>query len=388
MFDIEQCPVVDAHSHALPLDIVSTRDPAGLIDRCTITGMCIQSSQFATRIPQSFVGSLTASTPFARRLIREMAKFLDCEADLTSVITARTERLQTFGVQYFRDLMKDANLSALIVDEGYPQPAVHASVLEREYNLPVGRVIRIEPLILGCLEDSEDWPSLCSRFMKKLADGIADGAVAIKSIIAYRAGLDISWPNASELENDFNKWQRAGFPNGRGPGKNIRDALMYLTADAAKEAHLPIHIHCGGGDADVFLEESRPAKLFSFLKDRFDQDIVLIHSGWPWTEEAAFISSVLPNVYLETSLATPWASLAIENKLKSLLGIAPPFKILYGSDASSEPEILWFSAKVMRHSLQRVFADAVSEGWLIQTDIMELASGILSGNARRLHRLA
>lgn len=388
MFDITNCPIVDAHSHALPLDIVSKRDPAELIDRCTITGMCIQSSQFATRIPQSFVGSLTASTPFAKRLIREMALFLNCNADLTSVIAARTKRLQTFGVQYFRDLMKDANLSALIVDEGYPQPSVHASVLEREYNLPVGRVIRIEPLILECLEHSKDWSSLCSHFMKKLADGITDGAVAIKSIIAYRAGLDISWPNASELENNFNKWRQAGFPNGRGPGKNIRDALMYLTADAAKEANLPIHIHCGGGDADVFLEESRPAKLFSFLKDRFDQNIVLIHSGWPWTDEAAFISSVLPNVYLETSLATPWASLAIDNKLKSLLGIAPPFKILYGSDASSEPEILWFSAKVVRHSLQRVLEDAVREGWLVQRDIIEIASGILSGNARRLHQLA
>ena len=388
MFEILELPIVDAHSHALPLDIVSVHEPSGLIDRCTITGMCIQSSQFASRVPSAFVGALTTSTPFAKRLIRELATFLDCEPDLTSVLTARHNRLQISGTQYFRDLMKSANIASLIVDEGYPQPAIHASVLENEYAIPVGRVVRIEPIILQCLKEAESWATLQDLFTMELDRAIADRAVAIKSIIAYRAGLDISRPDAAGMPGHFEKWRNDGFSSGRGAGKAVRDALMYLTADMAKSAGLPIHVHCGGGDADVFLDESRPAKLFPFLKERFDQDIVLIHSGWPWTDEAAFISSVLPNVYLETSLATPWASLTIDNKLKTLFGIAPPYKVLYGSDASSEPEILWFSAKVMRSSMQRVLFDAVNEGWLVRQEAIELASGVLSGNAKRLHRLS
>ena len=91
---------------------------------------------------------------------------------------------------------------------------------------------------------------------------------------------------------------------------------------------------------------------------------MLIHSGWPWLEEGAYVASILPQVYLEMSITMPWASFAIDQKLEVLLGAAPPAKVLYGSDEATEPEVIWLSAQLGREALGRVLGTAVERGWL------------------------
>ena len=387
MIDLSSIGVIDAHNHALPLSIIGGNDPAGLIDRCTITGMCIASSGLAGAVPPDFVSGLSRTTPFALALTRELAGFLGCDPRLESVQRARNERLAADGAGYLRSLMTSAGLAGLIVDDGFPQPRVDPAVLRQEYAVAVASVVRIEPLILEALQAATSWRSLNEAFVAKLDAAIAAGAIAIKSIIAYRSGLDIAWPSGEDLEAHFTRWRQAGFPRGRGSAKVMRDALAYSAADVAKRRDVPFHIHCGGGDSDILLEHARPACLFPFLKERFEQDILLIHAGWPWTDEAAFIASVLPRVYVETSLATPWASLALEQKLNTLLGIAPPRKVLYGSDASSEPEILWFSARKTRTVMARILESGIAAGWLVEEEAQMIAGDVLADNARRLHRL-
>ncbi len=81
----------------------------------------------------------------------------------------------------------------------------------------------------------------------------------------------------------------------------------------------------------------------------------------------------------------PWASLAVDTKLEALLGIAPPAKVLYGSDEASEPEVLWLSAQVGREALERVLTTAVERGWLEAGEAVSVGAGVLGGNAARLH---
>ncbi len=125
-----------------------------------------------------------------------------------------------------------------------------------------------------------------------------------------------------------------------------------------------MHIHCGGGDPAIVLQHARPQDLFPLLAEYSDQPVVLIHSGWPWLEEGAFVASVLPMVYLELSITLPWASLAIDQKLEVMLGVAPPAKLLFGSDEASEPEVIWLTAQVGREALGRVLGRGVERGWL------------------------
>ena len=116
--------------------------------------------------------------------------------------------------------------------------------------------------------------------------------------------------------------------------------------------------------------------------------MLLIHAGWPWTDEAAFLASILPHVYLDLSIGIPWASLAIDRLIETALGVAPPAKVLYGSDEASEPEVAWFSAHVAREALERVLATGVERRWLTPAQATGIGEDVLAGNCRRLHGIA
>src|SRR5689334_4355902 len=102
MIDLSSIKAIDAHNHGLPLSILRCNDPAGMIDRCTITGMCIPSSNLAGAVAADFVSGLSQTTPFALALIRELAGFLGCDPSLEAVQRSRNERLVADGAGYLR----------------------------------------------------------------------------------------------------------------------------------------------------------------------------------------------------------------------------------------------------------------------------------------------
>lgn len=385
--DLSELEIVDAHTHALPASIVSANEEAGFVGRLTMTGMCLKSAGYDDRSLDTLVNSFSDTTPVISGMMAALGAFLGCQGSHAAIAKERRRRIVSAPTRYFQDLMSDAGITGLVIDDGYPQPRVPPETIVAEYGRPVASVVRIEPLIAAIIKDARDWADLRDRFIATLETALARGAIAIKSIIAYRTGLDIAeWPEAT-VDTAFEKWRRAGFKESRDHSKPVRDALLEHTLDVARKWDVPVHLHTGGGDADIVLDYAQPRNLFSLLKRRYDQDIVLIHSGWPWTAEAAYVASILPRVYLETSLATPWASLAIDHRLTEMLGIAPPAKVMYGSDASSEPEVLWFSARATRAALSRVLTQGVERGWMTATEAMAVAKAVLSGNVRRLHRL-
>jgi predicted TIM-barrel fold metal-dependent hydrolase len=212
--------------------------------------------------------------------------------------------------------------------------------------------------------------------------------VAFKSVIAYRTGLDIGHPSAADARGAFTRWRQDGFRETRAHAKPVRDRLLDRVLAVASASGVPVHIHSGGGDPDSLVAYARPAGLFDLLKRHPQQPVLLIHAGWPWTDEAAFIASILPHVYLDLSIGIPWASLAIDRLVETALGVAPPSKVLYGSDEASEPEVAWFAAHVAREALGRVLGTAVERRWLTDDQAAGIGAGVLAGNCRRLHGIA
>ena len=114
---------------------------------------------------------------------------------------------------------------------------------------------------------------------------------------------------------------------------------------------------------------------------------MLIHSGWPWLEEGAYVASILPRVYLDTSINTAWASIIMDQKLEAVLGIAPTAKVMFGSDESTEPELAWISAVMAREALERVLGAAVERRWMTTAEPSASVAACWPRNCERLHGL-
>jgi hypothetical protein len=383
---LEGTSAVDVHCHGWRSDEVAAAPQRGFLDRITMLGMCLVSSGLEDEGLRQILELTTDTSPIAVAMADRLGAVLGCEPTRDGLASARADALADHR-SYLRRLWADAGVDDLIMDDGYPLPRIDGRALGDEVGLNVHRVCRIEPIITDVRDAAGSYADLADAFTAGLEEAVADGSIAFKSVIAYRTGLDVAEWTPSECESAFGRWRADGWSETREHAKPVRDALLRRALAVARAAGIPVHIHCGGGDPAIVLAHARPSDLFPVLAAHMDQPVVLIHSGWPWVEEGAFVASILPHVYLDTSLSTPWASLAIDSRLEILLGIAPPAKVMYGSDEASEPEVIWLSAHLAREALARVLETGIERRHLNRAAAARIAADVMGGNARRLHGL-
>lgn len=384
--DLTGCEILDNHCHGFRVDDLLRRDAEGWEDRLTMMGTCFASSGQVDPKMAAQVAGLRDSTIFTLTARRWLAKYLGVAADHDAVTAARRSALEARPTSYVHRLMQDARIAAVIADDGYPQPTVTRHEFQESLGVPVYRVARIEPWIAELQSQSPSFADFTAAFERRLDEAAADPlTVGYKSVIAYRTGLDVTDPSLAEAAASYEAWRVAGWSKDRGPGKVVRDYCLRAALRAARKHDRVMHIHCGGGDPDIVLTHVRPQDIFPLLHDHMDQPIVLIHSGWPWLAEAAYIASIMPFVYLDMSEFLPWASVGVERELEILLGVTPSAKLLYGSDEASEPEVFWVSARLTREALERVLTRACERDYLSQAEAQRIGFGIMGDNSKRVH---
>lgn len=384
--DLADVPAVDAHTHPYHLKDLLERPSDGFDARITFMGESFASSSKMHPDTWSTVDGYADSTMLALVLRRWLAEHLGCEPTREAVTAARDAALRSDPVVYTKALLDAAGVVAVLSDEGFPQPPIPREEFEATIGVDVHRVARLEPWILAHRDGSFD----------DLVGGVVDEAerasgdsrcVAIKTIVAYRSGLDVGDPTPGEASEAFTRWRGGGFVEGRGEAKPVRDFLLQRMLEVAKRTDRVVHIHCGAGDPDIDLAHAAPVNLWPLLVAHQDQPIVLIHSGYPWIADAAYIASVLPNVHLEISELVPWGWSMVDAALTTMLGTAPAAKVLYGSDEAGEPEMFWLAARLARGSLERVLGRFVERDHLTVDEAGAFGRMVLGGNTRRLHGL-
>jgi hypothetical protein len=385
--DLSGIGIVDAHTHPYRLDDLLAKGSEGFDTRAMFLGESFASSSRIGEGLWSVADAMTDSTVYGLALRRWLAAHLGCEPTRKAVTAARDEALRADPVGYTRGLLDAAGVVAILSDEGFPQPPITAEDFASTIGITVHRVVRLEPWILQHRDGSFD--DLVSGVEAEATDAAADpNCVAYKSIVAYRTGLDVGDPAASEALSAFDRWRGDDWRETREHAKPVRDFLIRRTLAVAKAHDRPFHFHCGGGDPDINLAHADPISIFPLLVDVQDQPVVLVHSGYPWVREAAYVASVLPNVSLELSELIPWGWGQVEWALEMLVGTVPAAKLLYGSDEAGEPESFWASALLARAALQRVLGRFVDRDYVTVDEATSLGRLVLGDACRRLHGLA
>jgi predicted TIM-barrel fold metal-dependent hydrolase len=327
--------------------------------------------------------------PHLKRMVHLLSKFLRCEDTLDAVSRVRSSRAEGNFRQYVKDLFSDVGISGLVIDGGYP-PLTDDDV--KEFPAAVAKIFRLDTFLKELLASHKDFQELCAAYESGIREAVKNrGHVGLKSIIAYRTGLKIQRVERGDAEEDFQQ-AKSGRAEAAwfGPKtKRLRDFLFVRALELSIELGVPMQIHTGVGDYDIILDQCDPALLYDLLKDDKlrHATVVLVHSGYPNNPNAAFMASVLPNVFLDFSLTIPFLNPTGHDRLMEILQVAPNSKIMYGSDAFNLPELIWLGAKVGRNALSKCLTASVKDGLFSEDEAGRIGKRILFENANELYRL-
>lgn len=376
--DLSSVPVVDNHCHGM----YAAQGPLGAP---AWRRLFTESYGPETR------GEHVASSVFYRRLLRELAAFWRCDPTEEAVLAARNRQS---GDELIRTLLRAAKVDTLLIDQGYPPrdlllPDADVAALGGCHTAPM---LRLEPLMQELIARHESLAETEEALRAALQDVRAQGYVALKSIAAYRTGLDIRvWPR-SQSEADFAEARRAVAAAGavRLARKALLDTLLYVAFEEAARQEIPVQFHTGYGDTDADMLLANPLHLRGVLEQPAyrGMPVVLLHESYPYTRQGAYLAAVYDNVYLDLSYAIPFLSYGeMLQFTRAALGVAPLSKLMYSSDAVGVPELIWSSAAMGRRVLGEALGELVASGELDTAEAETFGAAILRGNADRLYQL-
>jgi len=244
-----------------------------------------------------------------RRAIATIAGHLGCEPD-ERVVYGR--RLAADPAEYAVSFLRATNTELLFLDDGYPPTDVGTAWDEfaAMVDVPARPVLRLE-----------------SHSLEDAAAARETGFVALKTIAAYRGGLD----------------------------RISEHAVAALEANEQTGDPLPVQVHCGFGDSDLHLWRADPTYLKPIVERFRETTFVLLHC-YPFVREAGWMAHVYGNVYFDLSLTIPHVSRP-RAALEQALELAPVSKLLYASDAARTPELYLLAATWWRDVLAEVLDD-------------------------------
>jgi uncharacterized protein len=308
-----------------------------------------------------------------RRAIRELAAHLGCEPSEQAV---HEHRLAVDFDEYAASLLRATGTAVLLVDDGYPPPGegVGWDELGALAGCMARPVMRLERVAEEALGSELSLAELRAYVRETVSRARSDGFAALKTIAAYRTGLDLGPPDVAAAVHALARGSR------RLEAKPLLELLLWDALEANAADPLPVQLHAGFGDADLFLPGANPALLKPLVEHFPETPFVVLHC-YPYVREAGWLAHVYGNVWFDLSLTVPHVARPVE-MVRQALELAPVSKLLYGSDAARTPELFLLAATWWRQALAEVLAES-----LPPDEAEEAGRAILRENAIGLYGL-
>jgi predicted TIM-barrel fold metal-dependent hydrolase len=388
-FSLRNIPITDSHCHPfLPIERQLT-----LTDLCLLLHVGPRAVETASEEQKRAWKLKFAAFPpiIVPRLILELGKLYwgedwvvsELAQDAEAVLTERYRRAQKYP-EYLKFLFDDIRLQKVIVDTGYPRPPVDLGTFTGSMNCEVQYIFRSESLTDELLNTKETFSDFLAAWDVSIDQALRDPqCVGLKSIIAYRAGLDVRPVTKNEAAGNHDAYRRDATTG----LKPLLDFLFVRALERVNSYDKVLQVHTGMGDTDIIAEKAHPMCLFELLKQTpFSQaKVVLVHGGFPWVSEAAAMAGLLANVYLDLSLSCSFFPLRTGTRLLEALEQAPPQKIMHGSDGIALPELIWLGGKLCKESLTEIFDELIRKKKSSIPEAEEISKLILYRNAELLY---
>ena len=289
-----------------------------------------------------------------------------------------------------RRFLGGAGVGALFVDHGFAAGGLLApAALGAAAGAPVGEVVRLEAVAEAVADEGIDAAGFGDAVRDAVAartdPGVRPTPVATKSVLAYRAGLDVdpTRPEPGEVAKAADGWLRRRAET----GEPLRDpVLLRHGLWTGLDTGLPLQLHTGFGDQDEDLHRANPALLVDLarLVEPLGVPLMLLHC-YPFHREAAWLAQVFTVVHVDVGLAVPYVGPRAATVVGELLELAPFGKVLYSSDAFGLPELHLLGALRFRSALGGLLEHLCATDELAPADAERVATMIGTDNARRVY---
>jgi hypothetical protein len=320
--------------------------------------------------------------PSYGRAIGDLGQLLGVPPDESAIAHAREAEGYT---AYTRRLMAAAGLGAMCIDDGIRgldllSPPEQAALV----GIPWRRVLRIETAVQ---EAAKGWPSfedVRASFGTTVSTALEDGLVALKTIAAFRCGLDLPAPNEDEAAGGYERWRKTESTRLTDPA--VISFFVFEALRLTERDRLPLQVHTGlvGTDIDLRAGDPAPLRKLLALPALKEVPVVLLHC-YPFIREASWLAGLFPNVYLDLCMVLQWVVHRGPDLILEALDVAPVSKLLFATDGFRVPELFYLGAKWWRDDLAHVLAGFIDRGLVNELRAAEWGTFVLRDNALRIY---
>ena len=284
--------------------------------------------------------------------------------------------------------LQAAGLAAMCVDTGFtPEPLTSPAELGGLAGATAHEIVRLERVAEDVAAAGIGADGFADAVRSALATRTAP-AVGVKSIAAYRTGLDLSpeRPSDAEVTAAAGRWLAS--LTGSEPARIADETLQRVLIWCGVDLRLPVQFHVGYGDSDVDLHRCNPVLLTPLLRavQPTGVPVMLLHN-YPYHREAGYLAQVFPHVYVDAGLATHNLGGRAPALLAEALELTPYGKFLYSSDAFALPELYYLGAALFRTALSAFLAAGRAEDLFSERTMVRLTRMFCADNAMRAYRL-
>ncbi|WP_020657726.1 amidohydrolase family protein [Amycolatopsis benzoatilytica] len=294
-------------------------------------------------------------------------------------------RAELGAAEVNRRFLRGTGITDYLLDGGFLPESLTATPEFAELSAARAHdIVRLEQVAEDVFRAGTTGAGFAADFAAEL-DRRTATAVGVKSVAAYRVGLELSGdrPGPSEVT------AAAGRQLARGEPFRLADEVLHRHLIwAGLDRRLPVQFHVGYGDSDVDLHRCDPLRLTGFLRATRDLGVpVLLLHNYPFHRNAAYLAQVFEHVFADVGLITHNAGLRAPAILAETLELAPFGKLLFSTDAFGLAELYHLGAALFRQGLSDFLRAGLAADALSEVDAVRLAALAGHENATRIYRL-
>ncbi len=288
---------------------------------------------------------------------------------------------------YSRQLFQSRRYERLFVDTGFsPAQGMSADDLATHTNASIHSILRLETTAQELADSDKPFTVWRDELLDTVQNARKNGFIGIKSIVAYRTGLELRPASTAEAQAAYQRWTGSGSVSRPLMEADLFHYMLWETAPLLIREELPLQFHSGYGDPDENLLQGNPLLLREFIEAFCPRGlrIALLHT-YPYHREAGYLASVYPGVFFDVSLIIPLGASSARRVVAEALELSPMSRFLFASDAHTRPELFALSADLFRGALAAYFSDAGVSRHVAKDKMDRWCRMILHDNASALY---